>query len=191
MRTIAIIGDSQGVGLKPPLTKILDRRGVRIVGAEVREGWSTARMLAQADLRTIVQARPDVVLVVLGGNDAADALLPGQVAQLVGLFQAQGSRVVWIGPAHTTVGWLAERKAAVARVQHETALQLGFEWHDGRAMTADLPHAPDGVHFRRPELARWAERVEAVLFGGPSAWTWVGLGLGLGMVGWFFWVTRR
>lgn len=193
MSSFVLIGDSQAVGLQPTIVELLQHRGFAFLGAATHEGWSTARMAASDEIPALARARPDLVLIVLGGNDSATvASLPEKIADLVAPFRARGAYVVWVGPAATSVAWLAERKAGVMRVQRDVAARIGFEWLDGWAMTADLEHGRDGVHFPRTQLDRWARRLDAALFarGRMSAWTWVGAGISAAMFGWLIWMAR-
>lgn len=187
-----LVGDSQGVGLKVPLRNVLAARGIELANAAVHVGWSTGDALESTEVARLAATHPDVVLVVLGGNDTASSTLATKIRRLVALLAP--AQVIWIGPAHVSGSsndWLAARKAGVATLQAQLAREVGFEWLDGRPMTADLAHQPDGVHFTAASLTTWAQRIDAALtrragFGTGLLW---GLGAaGLLAAGWY--VTR-
>ncbi len=184
----ALVGDSQAVGLTAPLREI-----ARAMGAELETvatvGWTTRAVASDARVQALGASNPDLAIIVLGGNDTAGETYAARVRTLVALFSG-AKRVIWIGPAHVTAhnADLAERKAAVAAQQSQLASALGFEWYDGRAMTFDLEHQPDGIHFRPSALAVWAQRIRARINAHPGATKLVvggALVLGLALFAWW------
>lgn len=181
MNTYILIGDSQAGGLLPHLQEYMRARGLIMIGSATHDGWSTSRFVEEQPAVALGRLEPDVVLIALGGNDVAStamsrAALAGDIGRLVQQLRVAGAtpHIIWIGPAHSTEADTDRRHAAVTELQRAVLPTLGVEWHDGRPMTNDLPHAPDGVHFTRTSYARWAARINAVLFTDSRSSRWVG-----------------
>ena len=198
MSGYVLIGDSQAQGLEPHLREYMRARGYALLGASTQPGWSTSRFVEDGIARRLVSAAPDLVLVALGGNDAAitasqQAALASDISTLVAQLRAGGTRhIIWIGPAHSMNSDVARRHRSTTALHKLIMPALDVEWHDGDPMTRDLGHTADGTHFTRTSYARWAARVNAVLFTSSSgAGRWVGAalaGAAVGMAGlaWYF-----
>lgn len=172
--TYLLVGDSQAVGLEDELREAMAARGWQQVGVQARVGIGTA----ETALAVAALPRADLAIVVLGGNDTAGPALERAIAELVRRLPAP--QVVWIGPAHAGVPEIQARKRAVAALQARVLGALRVPWIDGSAMTVDLEHAPDRVHFTRAALAVWANRIAAIdLTGGFSWQTAIAAGLAL------------
>ena len=180
MNTYLLIGDSQAEGLLPYIHERMHARGFTMVGAATHVGWKTARFVSEQAAVALSRVNPDVVLVVLGGNDiattaSARAVLAEDIRQFLAQIRSSSSpHIIWIGPAHSTDPNTSRRHEAVADVQSSMLPALGVEWHDGGPMTEDLGHAADGVHFPRTSLIRWADRINQALFTNEHSTRWVG-----------------
>lgn len=160
--TYILVGDSQAVGLQAPLAALLEASGWRQIGAAVHVGWTTGRMVASREAEELSQRlRPDLAIVILGGNDTASARYPNKVTALVD--QLRPAHVIWIGPAHAESETIHRHKQQIAAQQRQVAREAGFEWYDGLPMTEDLAHQPDGLHFRPGALREWARQIAAVV----------------------------
>lgn len=190
-KTFVLVGDSQAVGLAPHLQAALEARGWRLVGTLAGVGWSTVGVVSSGDAARLPPA--DVALVVLGGNDMPSSTYPARISELVGQLSAR--RKLWVGPAAVDVSArggneaIAERKAAIAEMQRAVLPRLDVRWIDGRAMTRDLQHAPDGLHFTRTAQQRWAERLAPVITKRASSWLAFGGGVAIAAFG--FWLITQ
>jgi len=198
--TWALIGDSQAVGLEPHLREFFAAHGFALDGYIGNVGWSTSRFAATRAAVDVVQGRPSFVVVVLGGNDMPVDALRDKIRLVVAQLRTYGTpRIVWVGPAHSSVPEIQTRKREVDAQQRVMSGQLGFDWIDGGAMTADLPHTQDGVHFTREGSRTWARRLEQQIFGvhllptdPPSRVAAIIGTVGIvGMLGWLGWMIWR
>ena len=137
--------------------------------APVRPGWSPGARRRAGDVRALLtrEGTPDIVLIFLGGNDAARtrAAYRWQLEWVVRQARSAGARrIVWFGPATSDPG--ASPRAARTSVRHERNAEwqreilpeLGVEWIDSRPMTR-RGHGRDGVHFTRSGYRLWADGI--------------------------------
>lgn len=168
-----LIGDSQALGLFRPLADA----GLPLVGTVATAGISTRSLASSGDVVAAVRAfQPDLVLAVLGGNDSAGPALEAAIADLR---QQLPANVVWVGPMHSSNLDVDTRHAGVAATQRGLARSLRFQWIDGRALSSDLVHMPDGVHFTAQARSTLARRIVAQMSGSGLAARW-GWTLGIG-----------
>lgn len=170
MNTAVIIGDSQAQTLLPHLTERLRARGIEVVGSHTVVGWSTRSFVQAGRIPELMATRPDLALIALGGNDTATFTLMSTMREFLEQVRSQNDpHIVWIGPAHSTRADVQRRKEGVVSMQRAFLPGQGVEWHDAMPMTRDLAHTQDGVHFPRTSAARWAARIDAVLFSSGSS----------------------
>jgi lysophospholipase L1-like esterase len=168
-----LIGDSQAVGMKARLAELMRAGGIAQGAVFANVGWSTLRYLNERtdEIRDAVREHnPRLVIIVLGGNDMPGPRLSESMRRLIDLVRSGGAQVVWVGPAHAIPPDIAERKRQVSEIQKRVATETGIAWLDGFAMTRDLTHTRDGVHFTSTGSGRWAERIVSALAiapGGP------------------------
>lgn len=135
------------------------------------------------------QLGADLAIVVLGGNDEPARSYTRELTALVALIAparppVANARVLWVGPAHARGaphpdGFYTtqtnrrfsraragarqqatiERKDRVAAIQRRHLPTLDVTWLDGKAMSRDLPHRPDGLHFDVRGSRTWAQRI--------------------------------
>lgn len=174
--TYLLIGDSQAVGLEDELRAAMEARDWVQAGVHARVGIGTAATaLAVSGL-----PRADLAIVVLGGNDTAGPALERAIGELVRRIPA--TKIAWIGPAHARPAEIEERKRAVAQLQARVVPSAQARWIDGGPLTADLEHAPDGLHFVRSAHRVLADRVAAMLFITTDGF-WAGAAIALAVVG--------
>ena len=200
-RTWGLIGDSQATGLVAPLRDLFEKRGFVLDGYRGEVGWSTARFAATRDAEDVVRGRPAFVLVVLGGNDMPTMALQEKMGIVVSQLRSvePPPRIIWVGPAHSSVPETQDRKRAVDVFQRAASSRLGFDWIDGGAMTADIPHSQDGIHFSATGSREWARRLDSHIFGtrllpadAPSRIAAIVGTLSVaGMLGWLGWMIWR
>jgi uncharacterized protein len=139
---VLIVGDSIGLDLGGPLQSDLAGTGVVSAALDARESTGLTRpdyfdwpAELTADLKT---ARPQVVVVMIGANDAQDFLGPPdvpytspqwntlyaqRVAQFMKLAGSSGAAVVWVGmPPMQNPGLNAQMSDVNAVVQQQAAL---------------------------------------------------------------------
>jgi len=159
MTRFFVLGDSHSEPLAPLLIEAGRGRGWSLAGKLARVGWSTARYANDDSWQSVISAaRPDVVVVLLGTNDAAQSQ-PAYVAQLGkvvdGVRAAGAPTIMWVGPPHTVNPAIDARIDRIVPWQAGFLPQMGVTWVDSRPMTGG-GHAPDGVHFTRGGYAAWA-----------------------------------
>lgn len=164
-KTVALIGDSHSQALFPRVRPQLTAGGLRVVLEEARPGWSLSRYIADGVIERIESARPDLVIVSLGGNDrpAATANYPAMVQDFLDRLFASGvEHVVWNGPADTSIA----ADVSVTRAHRQVrdllrdtlSLQDNVTWVDAFPVTGS-GHRADGVHFEGPGYTRWANHL--------------------------------
>ena len=131
---IALIGDSQGQGLWPHLSKLLAAAGHTVVLSRGIPGWGIPAYKKEGKLGAQLRAAaPELVVYSLGGNNYE--FNPSKYADQVAWALAQipqSAEVLWLGPAHATRADVAERHDRTA------AMEPPFWAHAG--WTA--PHTP-------------------------------------------------
>lgn len=206
--TYALIGDSQGVGMRRFLRAALAPHDFVELGAAVQVGIRTIQQVNNSGNRgrldpsaaDLAAQNPALHIVVLGGNDINDVrnergrqTYTRKLRQLVELLTpVEGSRlvtpVVWVGPARVRTtdhpqGFyrtpsnrertreeaearqqrVQELKDIVNEIQREFLPTLGVAWLDGFAMTRDLQHRADGLHFVASGSRTWAQRISVAV----------------------------
>lgn len=159
MTRVFVLGDSHSSPLAPLLIEAAREHNWSLAGQVSRVGWSTARYANDDSWQPAISAaRPDVVVVVLGTNDAAQSQ-PAYVAQLGkvvdGVRAAGASTIVWVGPPNVVNQAIDARIERIAPWQDAFLPQMGVTWIDSRPMTGG-GHGPDGVHFTRSGYTAWA-----------------------------------
>lgn len=172
-KKVLAIGDSQmdgpfGVQLGETL------RGQHGVTQYIRDGrtswgvisWLRGRLRPDSEQRTtlnqlVTQHRPDIIVISLGGNDAAQrADYEDKVRQLFG--QATASLVLWCGPP-TAVGAASERQTRRSLAARKIQQVVGnTHFVDVRSVTNTTNgRRPDGVHFlpSSTAIAPWVDLV--------------------------------
>lgn len=191
---VFILGDSHAAGISS------SPAGKRFPSF-TRAGWSTARYANEPEWdRSIRDARPDAVVVILGANDAAQSkdAYESQVRSVISRIRAAGVRhITWISPPTTVLPQLQARQERISLWQSEILPDIGVFLVSGRDLTSDLRSLlrEDGVHFLSSGYAKWAARI----FGGTlsmpgsgrASFSWgilVPLGI-TGLVVYLFWKT--
>lgn len=155
-----VVGDSHSAALGPLLFEAGRSLGWEPVGRVSNVGWSTARYASEPAWKaTLAAARPDLVIVVLGTNDAAQGqqVYAGQLRAVVDAVNASGApSIVWVGPPSAKNPAIDARADRIAPWQGSFLPQMGVKWIDSRMWTFG-GHAPDGVHFTRAGYRAWAD----------------------------------
>lgn len=171
---VVLIGDSLGVGLRKPLASLAEASRVELFpqacgGTMIRQ-WTKERTAypphdtastrrCDFGLGYVRDARPDVVLISLGTNDAYAPVATiqdelGDVRALVQAIRQMGATPVWVDPPHLAKApheGQMRQLIATADVVHFPSYELGIE------MGGDAIH-PTGAGY-----ARWAD----------ALWTWL------------------
>jgi len=173
-RRVVLIGDSLGVGLRKPLSLLAEASRVelspQVCGGTMILQWVKERtaypqhdtsLAKRCDfgLGYVRDARPDVVLISLGTNDAYAPLstIEAEYADVHALVQAireMGATPVWLDPPHLAKApHEAEMRQliATADVAHFPSYELGIEM------------SPDAIHPTGAGYAQWADALWAWL----------------------------
>ena len=182
-----VVGDSHSTVLGPLLLEAGRSLGWEPVGRVSNVGWSTARYASEPAWKaTLATARPDLVIVVLGTNDAAQGqqAYAGQLRAVVDAVNASGARsIVWIGPPSAKNDAIDARADRIAPWQGSFLPQMGVKWIDSRMWTFG-GHAPDGVHFTRAGYRAWADAMMDDLRGSPGLPRKAGVDVGGSVLPW-------
>lgn len=171
MPTVALIGNSHAEALWPRLEKRLAGTGYEVVLKETNRGWSEASYRSKKPTlpAALAAARPDVVVIELGGNaqpSGGEAKYRSDLDWLVSAARSSGAgRILWFGPATSDANIAAETAARhdwAAEMQAAALPALGVEWYDSRPITL-TGQRNDGVHFTSEAYDRWAGEIAAKL----------------------------
>jgi len=133
--------------------------------------WWWLRNGRLADLLAQLPAPPDLVLVELGGVDAArqptQDEYAGQLYQFVSTLRAAGAKqIIWLSPTKNDQAAGSDlRRQEIAEWQLATLSGLDVSVIPMRPLTDDL-ETTDGVHMGRAEYLIWTDRILA----GPLDW---------------------
>jgi lysophospholipase L1-like esterase len=166
---ILIIGDSLSQGLTGPLQALAQKdnhpfgSGPGVQGSFTGQ-WAPGGSL-NSRLTNGLNAKPQVVLVVLGTNDAYSANLTsdtfnGQVSAIIQQIEAAGARYYWIGPPD-----LPDRYGNNTQ-QGMVIPALKARIPSDRYFASDnnpIPRGPDNLHPTPPGYSQWA----------ASIWNWL------------------
>lgn len=140
-----LVGDSHASGL----AAAAQRAGRPFTATQTFSGQRT-RTIAASGWVGANAAGADEVWIVSSGNDRSPDVLGPHVQSL--LAQAQGARVVWLGPATSLEPLVdAEHAGTTAKLKE---LLSSSTFIDSRPLTL-TGHAPDGVHFTSAGYDAW------------------------------------
>lgn len=166
-----ILGDSHVGALGPMLLEAGRAIGWEPAGFLSNRGWSTAKYKNESAWREqLSAARPDLVVVVLGTNDAAQGqqVYVQQLRAVAEAVRASGARqIIWVGPPSAKARHIDERADRIAPWQQSFLPQMDVKWIDSRQMTFG-GHAPDGIHFTRAGYRAWANALIDDMRGAPG-----------------------
>lgn len=175
MTTYALIGDSQGEGLRVPLAARLD-----VVFSDPHVGWTTARIFG-VPLDGALTSGADVVLAVTGGND--DPLNDSVFDRAAARVRTAGKELVVVGPVFALTSDAARHGRARAALIAASA-RNGVRFVDAYPLTRDLASTTN-VHLTPAKYATYAARLATALRpAGPGG---LGTGLLLGLAAWAAW----
>lgn len=152
-----VLGDSQAEGLAPHLRVALAPL-FHVVNVVWQRGVSTRALYQSGKVEQALEQQPNVVILVLGGNDTVGTHYRNTLIEMVGLAARDGAHVIWIGPAYSEDLDVENRHAAAREAQRAILPALGVLWLDSFAWTRD-GHTPDGVHFTRGAYERQAQAI--------------------------------
>jgi hypothetical protein len=159
---LAMIGDSHAKVVFRTLQGLLEQKGFKPVFVRAENGWSLKKHIDRGSLESIKKAKPDTIVVSLGGNnqDTNASSYKSTVDQLTNLADSIGADLFWVGPTTSD-----SRKAPNTEQRHA--------WTDGflreyiprhgkyismRAFTSS-GHGTDGVHYGSSFYKKWADFV--------------------------------
>ncbi len=173
---VAVVGDSQGVGALPELS-----RELHVVYANPQVGWTTRRTFNEA-LPAALASSATTILVITGGNDTPG---PGAraVTDLVNAVKAAGKRAIVVGPIYAIHEPEATNHAAVRGPLLAAARAAGAKAIDAFPLTRDLARASN-VHLTTANYVIYGRRLVTAMK--SSGWGGTLLGIGLALLAWRF-----
>jgi hypothetical protein len=159
----ALIGDSHARVVFRTMEKLLPQAGFNPIYKKAENGWGLKKHIDRGLLPSLRQAKPEVILVSLGGNNQKTKTADYQktVDQLLSTAKAIGSRIIWVGPTTSDTA-----RAASTERRHEWTHQFlqkylpskGIDYINMRYFTQS-GWKSDGVHYPSSKYKRWAEMV--------------------------------
>jgi lysophospholipase L1-like esterase len=188
MPTALIIGDSHvepAGAFGPDLAKLLQAQGYTVtvagVGSSNAHQWATQQVVCRPDKswcvdQSTLPQSPDLLVISLGTNDAANAAAGGaspaksvaDVAKVIAKFSP--GKYFWIGPPSTNDTVQFYTNQAIANY-YAAANASSLSIFDSRGVTAPLvaAHLGDGVHLYGTGAQAWATAVsKAIASSGTS-----------------------
>jgi hypothetical protein len=160
---VALIGDSQSEVLWPLLKKSMPQHDFVLV--RTQRGWFELQYKNEGKLaQELLDAKPDLVIVELGGNNYLTSAVKYQPAVdwMLNAARAGGARqVLWVGPAAAVKEPFKSNKEWTRGFQQQhLQTQPDVVWMDSFPYTQSN-HADDGVHFKGSSVHRaWASAIE-------------------------------
>lgn len=153
---VAVFGDSHMEALGPRLRRELPQLGIQLTNVEARRGWSTRRYLSSGDIPALTRGA-DVVVVELGGNDAAAHIGPeGHAADVDRVIRAVApAKVIWVGPGVTLREDLETYRGPIRHAQKRVVESAGGAWIDSQPLTRTADLRSDRVHFSPTGYDHW------------------------------------
>ena len=158
MAKIALIGDSQSEALWPRVQKAMPQHEFVLV--RTQRGWESWHYQKEGKLeQQLADAKPDLVVVELGGNNffVTEQKYKPYVDWMLSAARKSGARhILWIGPATATKSPNKENKEWTQAFQKQyIGSQPDVTWFDS------FPHTQtghvDGVHFSGKTYGPWSE----------------------------------
>lgn len=175
--TYALIGDSQGEGLKVPLLTQLS-----LVFTEPHVGWTTGRIFG-APLDGALASSADVVLAVTGGND--DPLNNTAFDAAAARIRRAGKQLIVVGPVFAKTSDAARHDRARAALI-AAAARNGVRFIDAYPLTTDLATTTN-VHLGAAGYRTYASRLTTALRPTGGGALGVGVLVGLGALALWKW----
>jgi hypothetical protein len=197
MKRVALIGDSHAKVVFRYMIPMLEGIGLKKVYSRAENGWSLKKHIQKGTLKEIRNARPEVILVSLGGNnqDTDSYGYKKVVDELLETANSIKATVVWVGPTTSNPNVARNTEKRHAWTHNFLSKYLPkrkVAYIDNRKFTAQ-GWKSDGVHYPMGFYKKWASRVAQYL---PKAiqnkskgktLVWVGIGsaivIGLGLMG--------
>jgi lysophospholipase L1-like esterase len=165
-RSILIIGDSHSQGswtLGGRLAAAFEAQGITTTQAAV-PGSSVWWWLQENHLSDLLSSEPtpDLVIVELGGGDAARRVTQGkynaQLRQFVEILRAAGiGEIVWLSPTKDEIaGGNDQRRQELADWQASKLPEFDVQVIEQRTHTDPIT-TTDGIHYSREGYILWAE----------------------------------
>ena len=177
MKTYALIGDSHTQVVFPFLEDILMQQGNQVVVSKPMAGWTMKKHLQDGLSYLISNAKPDVLLISLGGNNQnlSNSYMESINAIMQIAKENNIKEVIWVSPA-----WAIRDDVQIRHEWTSNFLKANLpkrvRFIDIRPITKD-GHRSDGVHFTREKYREWANYVAQKINYGLAitsipTWTW-------------------
>jgi lysophospholipase L1-like esterase len=161
---VALIGDSQSEALWPRVQKALPQH--QFVLVRTQRGWAESHYRNEGKLeQQLVDAKPDLVVIELGGNNATlnDVKYQASVDWMLDAARKSGAKsILYMGPAAATKEPFKSNKEWTRSFQKGyLPSQPRVTWYD------NFPHTQtgqvDGVHFGGSTYNTWAAALVPVI----------------------------
>ena len=157
-----MIGDSHAKVVFRSLKDLLKQKGFSPAYVRAENGWSLKKHISKGSLEEIRKARPQTILVSLGGNNQnmTASSYKKTVDQLVNFAKSIGAELVWVGPTTSDSGKApsTERRHAFTESFLKKYIPKHGKYISMRAFTSS-GQGKDGVHYGSSFYKRWAEFV--------------------------------
>ena len=162
MAKIALIGDSHAKSVFKTLEPLLYEKGFAVSYSRAENGWSLKKHISEGSLEKIKAAKPDTILVSLGGNNHVlnEAQYKTTVDKLITLAKNIGANIVWVGPttSNPAVAPNTERRHAWTENFLSQYIPKHGKYISMRAFTSQ-GQGKDGVHYPWKFYNKWARFV--------------------------------
>jgi lysophospholipase L1-like esterase len=155
---IALIGDSQSEALWPRVQKALPQHTFSLV--RTQRGWSELNYMKEGKLaQQLEDAKPDLVVIELGGNNAtlSNEKYQSYVDWMLKAARESGARkIIYYGPAAATKEPFKSNKEWTRAFQKQyLSSQPSVVWYDNFPYTQT--GQVDGVHFSAKTYDPWSK----------------------------------
>ena len=152
VKRITFIGDSYAEGVAPHLKPFMKACNVEYA-FDARRGTSVTQWIRDTWIGPVLDAKPEVVIISLGGNDFqrldTDVVL-GAVDTLVARIQSAGARVLWVEP-------LSLPYRDLAGVRPKWKAVMGDDWFPSEHL--EYKRYSDKVHTLYSNYREWAKLI--------------------------------
>lgn len=157
----ALIGDSHAKVIFKTLVPLLKQAGFTPVYGKAQNGWSLKKHISQGTLAEMRRAKPDLIVVSLGGNnqDMKAQSYAQTVKSLVQMANNVGAQIIWFGPTTSNFGLAPnteKRHKWTDQFLSQVVPKFGTYISMREFTTGNW--GKDGVHYSPSRYKEWARK---------------------------------